>query len=112
MFDEVYCKSLGQLPEAGVSKFLDFMLETLFAELWADGVLSIRDRRLLLLGVIVALGDETTLVIQVRSALQRGELTKEQLDAMTMFLTQYVGYPLTLRLSRAITEATAELAKA
>ena len=107
-FDEVYCKSLGALPPPGASKFIDFMLETLFAELWADGTLSIRDRRLLLLGAIAAQGDDTTLAIQLRSALKRGELSKEQLDAMAVFLTQYVGYPRGSRLFRVINEVNAE----
>lgn len=93
MFDEVYCRSLGELPPAGSSGFIDYMLETLFGRLWADQTLSIRDRRLLLLGAIAAQGDESTLQIQARSALKRGELTKAQLEAATLFLTQYVGYP-------------------
>src|SRR5882724_1325660 len=93
MFDEVYCKDLGALPDAGESPFVDFMLETLFGTLWADESLSIRDRRLLLLGAIAAQGDSATLTIQVRSALKRGELNHEQLDALVLFLTQYVGYP-------------------
>ena len=111
MFDEVYCGDLGQLPPAGASKFIDHMLETLFAELWADGTLSIRDRRLLLLGAIAAQGDDTTLTIQARSALKRGELSGEQLDAMALFLTQYVGYPKGSRVFRIVNEVKAGAAK-
>jgi len=108
LFDEVYCKDLGELPPPGTSKFIDYMLETLFAELWADGTLSIRDRRLLLLGAIAAQGDEATLAIQARSALKRGELSQEQLEAMVVFLTQYVGYPRGSRVFRVIGEVTAQ----
>ena len=111
MFDEVYCGDLGQLPAAGASKFIDHMLETLFAELWADGTLSIRDRRLLLLGAIAAQGDDTTLTIQARSALKRGELSGEQLDAMALFLTQYVGYPKGSRVFRVVNEVKAGAVK-
>jgi 4-carboxymuconolactone decarboxylase len=93
MFDEVYCKDLGALPAAGESAFVDFMLETLFGTLWADETLSIRDRRLLLIGAIAAQGDATTLTIQLRSALKRRELDHRQVDALVVFLTQYIGYP-------------------
>jgi 4-carboxymuconolactone decarboxylase len=93
MFNTVYCGDLPEQPPAGVNKFSDFMLETLFGTLWADETLSIRDRRLLLLGAIAAQGEDTTFTIQARSALKREELTKEQVQVAVMFLTQYIGYP-------------------
>ena len=92
MFGEVYAGDV-QLPPGGANPFIDHMLETLFGALWADETLSIRDRRLLLIGAITALGDATTLEIQLRAALKRGELDRDQLDALVTFLTQYVGYP-------------------
>ena len=107
MFDEVYCKDLGALPPEGGSRFIDYMLETLFAELWADETLSIRDRRLLLIGAIAAQGDDTTMRIQLRSALKRGELDKAQLEALAVFLTQYVGYPKGSAVFRIINELLA-----
>ena len=110
MFDEVYCKDLGQLPAPGASKFIDYMLETLFSELWADGTLSIRERRLLLLGAIAAQGDDATLAIQLRSALKRGELDRGQIEALVMFLTQYIGYPKGSRLFRVANEVLAAAA--
>ena len=66
-----------------------------------------RDRRLLLLGAITAQGDEATLAIQLRSALKRGELVKEQLEPMAIFLTHYVGYPKGSRLLRVIQDVVA-----
>ena len=91
-FKEVYAGDV-QLPPDGGNLFVDHMLETLFGSLWCDETLSIRDRRLLLIGAIAALGDATTMEIQLRAALKRGELKKDQLDALVTFLTQYVGYP-------------------
>ncbi|HWY24623.1 MAG TPA: carboxymuconolactone decarboxylase family protein [Nevskia sp.] len=112
LFDEVYAKSLGQLPPAGVSEFTDYMLETLFGSLWADERLSIRERRLMLLGVAAAQGDENILGIQIRSALARGELKLEQLEPLAVFLTQYVGYPRGSRLYLLVSKIKAELAEA
>lgn len=91
-FDTVYCGDLPCPPE-GMMKFADFMLETLFGTLWADETLSIRDKRLLLIGAIAAQGEDMPLSIQMRSALKRGELDRAQIEFITVFLTQYVGYP-------------------
>ena len=47
-------------PVAGQSAFGDLMLEQLFAEVWTREALSVRDRRLLTMGVIAALGEQAT----------------------------------------------------
>ena len=52
---EVYAGEIIELPE-GTLPFNDVMLKTLFAEVWTRNVLSMRDRRLLLLGVVAARG--------------------------------------------------------
>jgi 4-carboxymuconolactone decarboxylase len=106
-FDEVYCGDLGALPPAGASPFIDYMLETLFGVLWQDTTLSIRERRLLLLGVLAAQGEDAALAIHLRAAVKRGELTAAQLQAMAPFLTQYVGYPRGSRLFRIVGEVSA-----
>lgn len=111
MYDTVYCGDLPPPPPQGSSAFIDYMLETLFGALWADEqTLSIRDRRLLLLGAIAAMGDEATLAIQARSALKRGELDPAQLVAISVFLTQYVGYPRGSKLHRIFGELIQEQA--
>jgi 4-carboxymuconolactone decarboxylase len=106
-FTEVYGSDLAPLPPAGASPFIDYMLETLFGVLWQDSSLSIRERRLLIIGVLAAQGEEGTLAIQLRCALHRGELTAAQLQPLATFLTQYVGYPRGSRLLRVCTEASA-----
>jgi 4-carboxymuconolactone decarboxylase len=106
-FDEVYCGDLGALPPPGASPFIDYMLETLFGVLWQDATLSIRERRLLLLGVLAAQGEDAALAIHLRAAVKRGELTTAQLQAMAPFLTQYVGYPRGSRLFRIVGEVSA-----
>ncbi|MBW2274338.1 MAG: carboxymuconolactone decarboxylase family protein [Deltaproteobacteria bacterium] len=69
------------------------MLEQLFAEVWTREVLSMRDRRLLLLGAIAALGEQMTFGIQAKAAIKNGELSAEQLREVLIFLVHYVGYP-------------------
>lgn len=80
-------------PQRGAMAFSDLMLEQLFAEVWTREALTMRDRRLLLLGAIAALGESMTFGIQSKAALKNAELTPEQLRECLIFLTQYVGYP-------------------
>jgi 4-carboxymuconolactone decarboxylase len=111
-FNEVYGSDLAALPAAGASPYIDYMLETLFGVLWQDAALSIRERRLLVIGVLAAQGEDATLGIQLRCALNRGELTSAQLQPLATFLTQYVGYPRGSRLLRVCNEVTAAAAAA
>lgn len=73
--------------------FFDVMLEQLFGEIWTRPALSQRDRRLLVMGAIAALGERDAFGIQVRSALENGELTAEQCREVVIHLAQYAGYP-------------------
>lgn len=111
LFNEVYCGDLPQPPAEGEDKFFDFMLNSLFGELWADDALTIKEKRLLLIGAIVAQGEEMTFAIQSRSALKRGELTPEQLELAVRFLTQYVGYPRASKLRMSLMNVIAEYNK-
>lgn len=111
MFNEVYCGDLPHPAEEGQDKFFDFMIGSLFGELWADDALSIKEKRLLLLGAIMAQGEDMTFAIQARSALKRGELTPEQLELTVRFLTQYVGYPKGARLRMALSKVIGDFEK-
>jgi len=91
-FNEVYCGDLPA-PPAGQMAFFDIMLEQLFGEVWTRTALSLRDRRLLTMGVLAALGEKDPFCIQVRSGLKNGEFTVEQVREMIVHLAQYAGYP-------------------
>ena len=81
------------VPPKGAMAFSDLMLESLFAEVWTREELSIRDRRLILLGVIGALGEKDTFAIQAKAALKNGELEPQQLREVVIMLANYAGYP-------------------
>lgn len=110
-FNEVYCGDLPA-PPAGAMAFFDVMLEQLFGEVWTRPALSLRDRRLVTMGVIAALGEQDTFAIQVRSALKNGELTPEQLREMLIHLAPYAGYPRTAGLVGVVEKVIAEQARA
>ena len=52
-----------------------------------------RDRRLLLLGVIAARGIADVWRVQARAALRNGELTPDELRETLVMLAPYAGYP-------------------
>ncbi len=108
MLKKVYAGDVP-VPPQGASAFADLMLEQVFAEVWTREALPIRDRRLLVMGVIAALGEADTWKIQVRSALKNGELTAEQVREALIQLAQYAGYPRTAGLIRATEEAIASV---
>ncbi len=91
-FNEVYCGDLPA-PPPGAMDFFDLMLEQLFGEIWTRPELSQRDRRLVTMGAIAALGERETFGLQTRSAIKNAELTPVQARELLIHLTQYVGYP-------------------
>ncbi len=92
MIKKVYAGDVA-VPPKGAMAFTDLMLESLFAEVWTRDVLSMRDRRLILLGVIGSLGEKDTFGIQAKASLKNGELEPVQLREVLIMLANYAGYP-------------------
>jgi 4-carboxymuconolactone decarboxylase len=99
------------VPPKGAMAFSDLMLESLFAEVWTREELSIRDRRLILLGVIGALGEKDTFAIQSKAALKNDELSAEQLREVLIMLANYAGYPRAAGLIGVVEQQIAAVAK-
>lgn len=99
-------------PPAGVMPFSDLMLEQLWAEVWTrEDVLSVRDRRLVIMGVIAALGETETFQIQTRAAVKNGELTPDQVREIVITVANYAGYPRAAGLLRPVEQTLAQVAK-
>jgi len=88
---EVYAGDVVVPPEGYA--FTDVMLETLFAQVWTRDTLSMRDKRILLLGMIAAQGEGMTFKIQTKAGIKNGELTPEDVRELHLFIAQYCGYP-------------------
>ena len=110
MLKEVYAGDVVA-PAEGYA-FTDVMLRQLFAELWTRDTLSMRDKRILLLGIIAEKGEPTTFKIQVRAALKRGEMNAEEARELLLFIAQYAGYPRAASMLAPLEEAIAEAAAA
>jgi 4-carboxymuconolactone decarboxylase len=93
VFESVYGSSVPLPPAGERDDFLRTMLEQLFAEIWSRGELTIRDRRLLIMGAIAALGERDLFALQARIAVEKGELTPVAVEEAILMLAQYVGYP-------------------
>jgi len=110
MMKKVYAGDVVVPPE-GASAFADVMLEQLFAEVWTREALPVRDRRLLIMGVIACMGESMTFGIQAKAALKNGELTPEQLREALIHLAQYAGYPRAAGLIGVVEKTIAEFEK-
>ena len=106
---DVYAGDVVTGPEG--YPFTDIMLETLFAEIWTRDILSMRDRRILLLGMIAAQGEKDTFKIQSKAAIKRGEMTAEELRELHIMIAQYCGYPKAASMLGPMEEAIAEAQK-
>lgn len=110
MLKEVYAGDVVA-PGEGYA-FTDIMLKQLFAELWTRETLSMRDKRILLLGIIAEKGEPMTFKIQLRAALKRGEMNAEEARELLLFIAQYAGYPRAASMLAPLEEAIAEAAAA
>ena len=74
------------MPGASVPEvpgdFFEVTVDHLFGEIWTREGLSMRDRRMLLLGVIAAVGEWSVLPIQLDAILSNEELTADELREM------------------------------
>ena len=98
------------VPEEGYA-FTDIMLKQLFAELWTRDTLSMRDKRILLLGIIAEKGEATTFKIQIKASLKRGEINAAEAREFLLFIAQYAGYPRAASMLLPVEEAIAEFEK-
>ena len=92
----------------GTGDFFRYTAEHLFGDVWQREDLSVRDRRLLLLGLLAATGQHDVLGLQVRAALANDELTPAALQEVVIFLSHYAGWPVGARLNSIVEEAIAE----
>ena len=106
---DVYAGDVVVPPEGYT--FTDVMLKQLFAELWTRDTLSMRDKRILLLGIIAEKGEIMTFKIQIKASLKRGEINPQEAREFLLFIAQYSGYPRAASMLGPVEEAIAEFEK-
>ena len=106
--NEVYAWEMPDMP----GEYFALTVDHLFGTIWTRPGLSMRDKRIMTLSVVTALGLQDLSEVQVNAALQNEELTDEELREMAIFLTHYVGFPLGSGLNGVIERVTAKRRKA
>ncbi len=82
-------------------RYTAITVDHLFGSVWTDDTLDLRQRRLLTIGVLAAQDKPELLEIQFDSALERGELTVDEVREVVVHLTHYVGWPISTGISGA-----------
>jgi 4-carboxymuconolactone decarboxylase len=98
---EVY----GWEVEDGPGDFFAYTVEHLFADIWQRPGLSMRDRRLLLLGLLVGSAAHDVVPLQLSAALANDELDEESAREIVVFLAHYAGWPAGARLYGQVEDA-------
>ena len=99
-------------PEDVPGGFVDVTVDHLFGEIWTREGLSLRERRLITIGALSALGLPHLLEIQFTSALANDELDEPAIREIVVHLSHYVGWPLATGLNEAAEKVIARRAKA
>jgi 4-carboxymuconolactone decarboxylase len=106
--NEVYAWEMPDMP----GEYFALTVDHLFGRIWTREGLSMRDKRIMTLSVVTALGLQDLSEVQVNAALQNEELTEDELREMAIFLTHYVGFPLGSGLNGVIERVSAKRKKA
>ena len=106
--NEVYAWEMPDMP----GDYFALTADHLFGRIWTRPGLSMRDKRLMTLSVVTALGLKDLAEIQVNAALHNGELTEDELRKMAIFITHYVGVPLGSGLNAVVEKVIAKRNKA
>ena len=107
--NEVYS---WEMPNMEGDPYFDLTVDHLFGTIWTRPGLSMRDKRLMTLAVVTALGEQGLAEVQVNAALANGELSEDELKEMAIFLTHYVGFPRGAGLNGVVGKVAAKRKKA
>lgn len=88
--------------------FVELTVDHLFGEIWSRDGLTIKERRLLLIGLMTALGLDDLVELQLRSALDLGEMDAAALREIVVFLTHYAGWPRGAKLNAIVEKLLAD----
>ncbi|WP_083866830.1 NAD(P)-binding domain-containing protein [Frankia alni] len=92
MMDQVYGPGFSAGVQGGHDPFTDETVNYLFAQVWGRPGLSVRDRRLLTLGVAATVGRPELVQIIATGGLVNDELTPDQLREAVLHLAVYTGW--------------------
>lgn len=101
-----------EMPNVEGDPYFDLTVDHLFANIWTRPGLSMREKRMMTLTVVTAVGNADLAEIQANAALANGELTVDELKEMAVFLTHYLGFPLGSKLDGVVSKVAKQRRKA
>jgi 4-carboxymuconolactone decarboxylase len=107
MYRAVYGDDMPK-PDPDSSLYVGQMMRHLFADTWGRDALSVRDRRLIIMGVLAATGQADKVEIQFRRAHELGELSLDELEEAVLQLVAYCGWGMISPLSMLVPQMRRE----
>ena len=101
-----------EMPNVEGDPFFDLTVDHLFGTIWNRPGLSMRDKRIMTLTAVAALGNDALAEIQANAAMHNDEMTGDELKEMAVFLTQYLGFPLGSKFDGAVSKVVKKRKKA
>ncbi len=101
-----------EMPNIEGDPYFDLTVDHLFGSIWTRPGLSMRDKRIMTLTAVTAVGNRDLAEIQINAALLNGELSEDELEEMAIFLTHYLGFPLGSTFNGAVSAVVAKRKKA
>jgi len=107
--DKVYGAGSSEMMKGMEGEpFVGEIVRHLFGEVWSKTGLSLRDKRLLVLGATTMLGRADLIAIQMAGALVNNEFTEEQLQEIPLMMLFYAGAGNTTALQQGLQMAKAK----
>ncbi|AVT80210.1 carboxymuconolactone decarboxylase family protein [Rhodopseudomonas palustris] len=101
-------KSPREAARAFTPQLTHFVEDPLFSKVWEDGALSKRDRSLVTVSALIALGATDELPAHLRRAIENG-VTKVELSGLITHLAFYAGFPAAISASARAAETLGAL---
>lgn len=92
--------------------FVEYTVDHLFGSVWEEGKLSVKERRLMLIGMCVGSGLDDVAALQLDAAVRLGELDEDDLRTMVVFLAHYAGWPRAAKLNTEVEKLVARMGAA
>ena len=89
--------------------FVEYTVDHLFAEVWNEGKLTVKERRLMLIGMAAGSGLEDVAGLQLDAAVRLGELDADDLRTIVVFLAHYAGWPRAAKLNTEVEKIIARI---
>lgn len=91
--------------------FVEATVDHLFGEIWAGDGMSIKERRLLILGLLIGMGEHDVVGLQLDAAFRLGELDENELRDLVLFVAHYAGWPRGAKVNQQVEELLAKAKK-